>query len=67
MSKPQWSITSQIWEWLLPKEKKQVLEKIRSAVEIQISAVTMENRMHIPKKIKNRTYSLDIPLLGVYA
>ena len=27
----------------------------------------MENRMHIPKKIKNRTYSLDIPLLGVYA
>ena len=34
---------------------------------MQISAVTMENRMHIPQKIKNRTYSLDIPLLGVYA
>ena len=27
----------------------------------------MENSRNIPQKIKNRTYSLVIPLLGVYA
>lgn len=51
----------------ITKREKTSVEKDMECCGNVNYAVTMENSRNIPQKIKNRTYSLVIPLLGVYA